>query len=69
MCLLYYKDFNKLHKILVYFIIKNYAILSRVLQICELFLKLLKRKNIEAIVVFDGLPLPGKEAERARRSR
>jgi hypothetical protein len=54
---------------LVFFLIKNDAILSRVPQICELILKLLKRKKTEAIIVFDGLPLPGKVAEQARRSR
>lgn len=34
--------------------------------ICKLYVNLLKNKNIRPIVVFDGLPLPGKEKERAR---
>ena len=54
----------------VLYLIKSFAIfLDRVLKICELFIKLLKRKNIEEIIVFEGLPLPGKEEEQARRSR
>ena len=54
----------------VIYLIKSFAIfLDRVLKICELFIKLLERKNIEEIIVFDGLPLPGKEEKQERRSR
>ena len=48
-----------------------YRVLSfdRLQAILESFLAVLERSNVKPFVVFDGLPLPAKEAEREQRTR
>lgn len=43
-------------------------LLLRVKEICNSYLDLLERNKIRPLVVFDGLPLPGKDRERDNRA-
>ena len=45
------------------------SFLYRVQDICLSYLELLERNNIIPLVVFDGLPLPGKKEECDKRAR
>ena len=41
----------------------------RVQDICSSYLELLQRNNVTPLIVFDGLPLPGKKDEHEKRAR